>query len=48
MASVTSFRAPEVAPIALSELTTLRTGAAPARMLDAHTTAELIDALHTV
>ncbi|UYO97810.1 UDP-N-acetylmuramate dehydrogenase [Microbacterium sp. M28] len=35
----------EVSPIALSELTTLRTGAAPERMLEARTTAELVDAL---
>ncbi|MGF2950235.1 UDP-N-acetylmuramate dehydrogenase [Microbacterium alcoholitolerans] len=38
----------EVEPIALRELTTLRTGAAPRRMLDASTTAELIEALREV
>ncbi|MFB7252446.1 UDP-N-acetylmuramate dehydrogenase [Microbacterium sp. NPDC056234] len=36
----------EVSPIALSELTTLRTGAAPERMLEARTADELVDALH--
>ncbi|MFD5226522.1 UDP-N-acetylmuramate dehydrogenase [Microbacterium sp. NPDC058342] len=38
----------ETAPIPLRELTTLRTGAAPARMLDATTRAELVDALQQV
>src|SRR5690606_35155577 len=38
----------EVTPIPLRELTTLRTGAAPERMLDATTRTELIDALHEV
>jgi len=38
----------EVAPIPLRELTTLRTGAAPARMLEATTRSELIDALRDV
>lgn len=35
----------EITPIPLAQLTTLRTGAAPARMLDATTAPELIDAL---
>lgn len=35
----------EVTPIPLSELTTLRSGGVPARMIDAHTREELIDAL---
>ena len=35
----------EVSPIALSQLTTLRTGAAPERMLEARTADELIEAL---
>lgn len=35
----------EIEPIRLAELTTLRTGAAPERMLEASTTEELIDAL---
>jgi UDP-N-acetylmuramate dehydrogenase len=39
---------PEVPSVPLSRLTTLRTGAAPARMMDARTTAELVDALHRV
>ncbi|QAY60502.1 UDP-N-acetylmuramate dehydrogenase [Microbacterium protaetiae] len=39
---------PEVTPLPLARLTTLRTGAAPARMYDAHTTAELVDALRRV
>ncbi len=39
---------PEVAPIPLAQLTTLRTGAAPTRMIDAHTAAELVDALRGV
>ncbi len=34
-----------ITPIPLRELTTLRTGAAPERMLEAHTVPELIDAL---
>ena len=38
----------EVTPIPLRTLTTLRTGAAPLRMLEATTRAELIDALHDV
>lgn len=38
----------EVTPIPLRQLTTLRTGAAPERMLDAGSTAELVDALHEV
>lgn len=38
----------EIDPIALRELTTLRTGAAPRRMLEASTTPELIDALREV
>ena len=36
---------PEVEPIPLARLTTLRTGGAPARMIDAHTTDELVSAL---
>ena len=35
----------EIEPIRLAELTTLRTGAAPARMLEARTSDELVDAL---
>jgi UDP-N-acetylmuramate dehydrogenase len=35
----------EIDPIRLAELTTLRTGAAPARMQEARTTAELVEAL---
>ncbi|WP_407357825.1 UDP-N-acetylmuramate dehydrogenase [Microbacterium sp. LTA6] len=35
----------EIAPISLSELTTLRTGAAPERMLQVSTSAELVEAL---
>jgi UDP-N-acetylmuramate dehydrogenase len=38
----------EVEPIRLSALTTLRTGAAPERMLEATTTAGLVDALQDV
>lgn len=38
----------EISPIPLAELTTLRTGAAPERMLDASTTPELVDALRDV
>ncbi len=37
-----------VTPVPLRALTTLRTGAAPARMLEATTTDELVDALHSV
>jgi len=36
---------PDVTPIPLLRLTTLRTGGVPERMVDAHTTAELVDAL---
>ncbi len=36
---------PEVTPIPLAQLTTLRTGGAPARMIDASTADELVDAL---
>ncbi|UWF77163.1 MULTISPECIES: UDP-N-acetylmuramate dehydrogenase [Microbacterium] len=39
---------PEISPIPLSALTTLRTGGAPQRMLDAVTRAELIEALQEV
>lgn len=39
---------PEITPIPLAQLTTLRTGAAPERMLDASTTPELIDSLREV
>ncbi|MBO9626211.1 MAG: UDP-N-acetylmuramate dehydrogenase [Microbacterium sp.] len=38
----------EIEPLPLSGLTTLHTGAAPERMLEARTTAELIDALRDV
>ncbi|GAA1544039.1 UDP-N-acetylmuramate dehydrogenase [Microbacterium ginsengiterrae] len=38
----------QVTPIPLAELTTLRTGAAPERMIEARTTDELIDALREV
>ena len=38
----------EVTPIPLSELTTLRTGAAPARMIEARTTEALVAALREV
>lgn len=38
----------EITPIPLAELTTLRTGAAPRRMIDAHTTDELVEALRDV
>ncbi len=38
----------EIEPIRLSELTTLRTGAAPERMQEASTTAELLEALGDV
>ncbi|MBT2483307.1 UDP-N-acetylmuramate dehydrogenase [Microbacterium sp. ISL-108] len=37
-----------IEPVRLSALTTLRTGAAPERMLEATTTAELVDALRDV
>ena len=36
---------PDVDPIPLAQLTTLRTGGAPARMIDAHTSDELVSAL---
>src|SRR5215203_6624757 len=36
---------PDVDPIPLAQLTTLRTGGAPERMVDAHTTEELVAAL---
>ncbi|BAJ75382.1 UDP-N-acetylmuramate dehydrogenase [Microbacterium testaceum StLB037] len=39
---------PEVAPIPLSQLTTLRTGGEPARLIEAHTADELIAALREV
>ena len=39
---------PEITPVPLSRLTTLRTGAAPERMIDATTRGELIDALREV
>ncbi|KHK98046.1 UDP-N-acetylenolpyruvoylglucosamine reductase [Microbacterium mangrovi] len=39
---------PQVTPLPLKQLTTLRTGGAPARMIDAHTTEELVDALREV
>jgi UDP-N-acetylmuramate dehydrogenase len=39
---------PDVDPIPLSRLTTLRTGGAPERMIDAHTTDELVAALRDV
>jgi len=35
----------DIEPIPLAQLTTLRTGAAPVRMIDAHTTGELVAAL---
>lgn len=38
----------EIEPVRLATLTTLRTGAAPERMLEATTTAELVDALRDV
>lgn len=38
----------EIAPIPLAQLTTLRAGAAPRRMIDAETTEELIDVLRGV
>jgi len=37
---------PDVTPIPLAQLTTLRTGGAPARMIDARTKDELVAALH--
>lgn len=39
---------PEVAPIPLSQLTTLRTGGEPARLIEAHTADELVAALREV
>lgn len=39
---------PDIEPIPLAQLTTLRTGGAPSRMIDATTTVELIDALRDV
>lgn len=36
---------PEIDPLPLSQLTTLRTGGAPTRMIDARTTDELVDVL---
>ncbi|BDV31532.1 UDP-N-acetylmuramate dehydrogenase [Microbacterium terricola] len=39
---------PEITPLPLKQLTTLRTGAAPERMIDAHTSEELVDALREV
>lgn len=39
---------PEVSPIPLAQLTTLRTGGAPARMIDAHDRDELVAALRDV
>lgn len=39
---------PEIEPVPLRQLTTLRTGGLPARMLDAHTTAELVETLRDV
>jgi UDP-N-acetylmuramate dehydrogenase len=38
----------EIPPIRLAELTTLQTGAAPARMIDAETTDELVEVLQDV
>lgn len=37
---------PDITPIPLAQLTTLRTGGAPARMIDAHTPDELVAAVH--
>ena len=34
---------PDVTPLPLSRLTTLRTGGTPERMIDAHTTDELVE-----
>lgn len=39
---------PEITPVPLSTLTTLRTGAAPERMIEASTAAELIEAMREV
>src|SRR6478736_1929855 len=39
---------PDVTPIPLAQLTTLRTGGVPERMIDASTTNELVDALRDV
>ncbi|MFT4136968.1 UDP-N-acetylmuramate dehydrogenase [Microbacterium sp.] len=39
---------PEIDPVPLARLTTLQTGAAPARMIDAHTADELVAALREV
>jgi len=39
---------PDVTPIPLAQLTTLRTGGTPERMIDASTTDELVDALRDV
>src|SRR6187549_709166 len=39
---------PEIEPIPLAQLTTLRTGGTPARMIDAFTSEELVDALRSV
>ena len=38
----------EITPIRLAELTTLRTGGAPERMIEAHTRDELVEALRFV
>ncbi|HYJ50871.1 MAG TPA: UDP-N-acetylmuramate dehydrogenase [Microbacterium sp.] len=38
---------PDVPPIPLAQLTTLRTGGMPDRMIEAHTTDELVDALRS-
>src|SRR6478735_7829191 len=39
---------PDVTPVPLARLTTLRTGGTPERMIDAHTADELVDALRDV
>ncbi len=39
---------PEVTPIPLAQLTTLRAGGEPARMIEATTASELVDALRSV
>lgn len=39
---------PDVTPLPLAQLTTLRTGGAPSRMIDASTTDELVEALRDV
>ncbi|MEU1971087.1 UDP-N-acetylmuramate dehydrogenase [Microbacterium sp. NPDC019599] len=39
---------PEVEPVPLAQLTTLRTGGLPERMIEAHTSGELVDALSEV